>query len=149
MSRLGKILLGSTAAVALTSGALTLSATQASAQINIEGLIRGAMSQYGVHYYRGRRRGRTHEVRRGRHAKEHEAKGDDSGDSGKDEHPADNGDQANNKPDRQQFSSHPKDTPQTDASAANPPPPPPQQPQPPQQQQPQSTGDVPSFTPEK
>lgn len=143
MQRFAKVLLGSAAAVALISGVMTLSTTQASAQIDIEGMIRGAMA-HGYHggHYRGRH-GRVHETRRGRHSKEHEAKDDDSG---KDKHPGDNGDQVNNKPDRRQFSSHPKDTPQSEASN---PPPAPAAPQSPQQQPDKGSGDVPSFTPEK
>lgn len=136
MHRLGKVLLGSTAVAALLSGAVTLPTTQASAQVNIDGLIRGALHEYNRHYRHRGHHGRTHEARHGRHHRQHEAKDEDSG---KDKHSGDDGDQANNKPDRRQFSSHPKETPQTDASAGNQPPP----------QQPKPNGDVPSFTPEK
>lgn len=69
MQRLSKVLLGSAAAVALASGAVMLSTTEASAQFDIGGMIRGAM-EHG--YYGGgyRRRGRVHETRRERHSKE-------------------------------------------------------------------------------
>jgi hypothetical protein len=69
MQRLRKVLLGSAAAVALASSAMMLSTTEASAQFDIGGIIRGAMTHgyYGGGY---RRRGRVHETRRDRHSKE-------------------------------------------------------------------------------
>jgi hypothetical protein len=79
MQRYCKVLLGSAAAVVLISGATVLTTSEASAQINIEGLIRGAMSHYGGGYYRHHRGGgRVHEVRHERGSKE--AKDDDNDD---------------------------------------------------------------------
>jgi hypothetical protein len=73
MQGFARILLGSSAAAALVAGATMLSTTQASAQINIEGLIRGAMSHGyngGGTSYRGHH-GKVHEAR---HEHEHHSK---------------------------------------------------------------------------
>ena len=89
MHRYCRLLLGSAAAVALISGATMLTATEASAQINIEGLIRGAMHSYygGGGYYR-HHRGRVHESSHERRSKKHEEAKDDEDNKGgsKDNH---------------------------------------------------------------
>jgi hypothetical protein len=78
MHRYCKVLLGSAAAVALISGAAMLTTSEASAQqINIEGLIRGALSHSYGGYYRRHRGGRVHEVRHDRGSKDKDAKEND------------------------------------------------------------------------
>jgi hypothetical protein len=68
MQRLSRVLLGSIAAVALASGAVMFSTTEASAQLDIGGIIQGAMA-HG--YYGGyRHRGRVRETKRERHPRE-------------------------------------------------------------------------------
>jgi len=83
MHRYCKVLLGSAAAVALVSGATVLTATEASAQINIEGLIRGAMSHgYYGGYSRHHHSGRVHETRHERRSKDKDADEDDDNKAG-------------------------------------------------------------------
>lgn len=99
MHRYCKLLLGSAATLALISGATMLTTTEASAQINIEGLIRGAMSHgyYGGYSYR-HHRGRVHESSHERRSKKHEEADDEGSSKGKDDHSADVGNKVNVKP---------------------------------------------------
>lgn len=88
MQGFGRILLSSAAAVVLVSGATVLSTTNASAQFNIEGIIRGAMAHGyyggGRSYHHHGSSGRVHETRHERH-RSREAKEERS----KEDHPSD------------------------------------------------------------
>lgn len=142
MARFSKALLGSAAAVAVASGAIAFSTSQASAQISINlGGLGGLIphGNYGSRYHS--RRGKTqHEVHHERRSKDREeAKGDDSGKNDS----ADDGDQGSSKSNHVQLSGHgpqapASNPPSSNASAPSAPPP-----------ATQASGDVPSFTPEK
>ncbi|MGH6670823.1 MAG: hypothetical protein ACRECV_02470 [Xanthobacteraceae bacterium] len=71
MHGIGKALLASAATIVLISGAVVLSTGEASAQFNVEGLIRGAIA-HGYYGGGGRspRHRRYHETKRDRHSKE-------------------------------------------------------------------------------
>jgi hypothetical protein len=148
MQRFSKVLLGSAAAVALVSSAIAFSTSQASAQISINlGGLGGLIphGSYGSRYHS--RHGRTqHEARHERRSKDKEAKDDDSDN----DNSADNGNHG--KPDHVQLSGHGPDAtvsdpPSPNAPAPSAPPAPPTPPAPAASAQ--SSGDVPSFTPEK
>jgi hypothetical protein len=81
-----KLVLRTGTAVALLAGTATLMTTQASAQFNIEGIVRGAISQ-GCCYSR-RHYGGGHESRHGHRSKSDEADDDDSS-KGKDDKASD------------------------------------------------------------
>jgi hypothetical protein len=140
MPRFSRVLLGSAAAVALVSGAIAFSTSQASAQIPFIGGLPGFVPNGGFGSHHSRHGRGDHEARHDRRSKEKDAKDDDSG----------KGDDSGSKPDRVQLSGHgPDHGPET--AASNPPsssaPPPAPPPSPPSSGQP--SGDVPSFTPEK
>jgi uncharacterized sporulation protein YeaH/YhbH (DUF444 family) len=88
MHRYCKVLLGSAAAVALVSGAVMLTTSEASAQINIEGLIRGAMS-HGYGGYSRHHRGKVKESKHERRSKDKDDADDDDSSKGKKEESAD------------------------------------------------------------
>ena len=92
MHRYCKLLLGSAAIAALIAGATMVTTTEASAQVDIEGLIRGAMSHgyYGGYSYR-HHRGKVHESSHERRSKKKEEADDEGSSKGKDDHSADAG----------------------------------------------------------
>lgn len=79
------LLLGSAAAVALISGAAMLTTSPASAQINIEGLIRGAMSHGYYGGYSRHHRGKVHESSHERRSKNKEDADDEGPSKDKDD----------------------------------------------------------------
>jgi hypothetical protein len=154
MHRYCKVLLGSAAAVVLISGATVLTTREASAQINIEGLIRGAMSHYGGGYYRHHRSGgRVHEVRHERGSKE--AKDDDKDDGlskGKGDQKVNQSADIGNKdakpsnaPTQADPGMNNKSQPETTAASNTPPPPPPA----PAAQTPKGNSEIPAFSPSR
>lgn len=84
MHRICKVLLASAAVVALISGASMLTTREASAQIDIEGMIRGAMS-HGYGGYSRHHRGKVHESSHDRRSKDKEDAEDEGPSKDKDD----------------------------------------------------------------
>jgi uncharacterized sporulation protein YeaH/YhbH (DUF444 family) len=138
MHRYCKVLLGSAAAVALVSGPTVLTTSEASAQINIEGLIRGAMSHGYYGGYSRHHRGRVHETKHERRSKDQDADDDDdSKGKNKKEQSADTGDKSDGKGTQTQTDASAKKL-EPETAASNTPPPPPPKP-----------SDTPVFSPSR
>lgn len=134
MNGIWNSLLRTAAVIAALAGLSMLLASQASAQINIEGLIRGAMAHGGGHYRS--HRGRVHESKRERH-RGNRKDDDEDEQSAKEEHT-----HGSNKT---ELSAPVKEAPQTAAAS-----PPPSAPAPAASAStPKSSGEVPTFTPER